>query len=314
MGEDVFEAVVPTAITLVTKNKIDTAHNVLFSDISDSSKFCGSISNLASIEIEQNSFMQTPSYIFTDNIRVRSSDEEFLENVLDFKDAGINYQRVNVGLGSKGNSDLGQRLLYEGVKENENHVEYWKGTDINSFYISPKTNRFVRPDIVLRENERVILNKTYFSCLPKLLWRQTASIPIVAVDRVGIWFGRSIQSGVIKSTFLNKLSYDYLCCILNSSYIRKLYEKNVQEGGRVFPQVKLEKLKSLPIKIILLEKQIEFIDIAKKIMAMNESADYSENLEKQKIVQEYEKQINQMVYKLYGLTPEEIEIIENHGS
>jgi len=95
-----------------------------------------------------------------------------------------------------------------------------------------------------------------------LLWRQTASVPIAVVDRIGIWFGRSVQSGVIKNTFSKKLSYEYLCILLNSSYIRKLYERSVQEGGRVFPQVKLEKLKPFPIKILTLDKQKPFIDIA----------------------------------------------------
>jgi len=31
-------------------------------------------------------------------------------------------------------------------------------------------------------------------------------------------------------------------------------------------------------------------------------------------VHNYEKQINQMVYKLYGLTEEEIKIVENFGN
>jgi hypothetical protein len=35
-----------------------------------------------------------------------------------------------------------------------------------------------------------------------------------------------------------------------------------------------------------------------------------QNTQKQDKVQEYEKQIDHLVYKLYGLTEEEIEIIE----
>lgn len=48
-----------------------------------------------------------------------------------------------------------------------------------------------------------------------------------------------------------------------------------------------------------------------KIIAITKSIDYLENLAKKKEVKEYEKQIDQMVYKLYALTPEEIEIVEN---
>jgi hypothetical protein len=303
LGEEVFDAVVPTAISLVKGNKYNPTNKIKFSDISDASKYSGNIFDLNFIEIDQNIYFKTQNNIFTENIRIKLDDEELLENVLDFKDAGINYQRVNVGLNDKGNSDLSTRLLYEGKKEKENHIEYWKGTDINEFYISPKTGRFVRPNIHLRENERVILNGKYFNCFPKLIWRQTASVPIVAIDRIGIWFGRSIQSGVIKNSFVKKLSYEYICCLLNSSYIRNIYEKSVQEGGRVFPQVKLEKLKPLPIKIISLEKQKAFIKIVDKISAVTKSADYLESNVKQDLVKEYKKQVDQMVSQLYELRP-----------
>ncbi|GMX57694.1 MAG: hypothetical protein YFSK_0220 [Candidatus Yanofskyibacterium parasiticum] len=45
-------------------------------------------------------------------------------------------------------------------------------------------------------------------------------------------------------------------------------------------------------------------------MAITGSGDYSENPAKQAKVKEYETQIDQMVYELYELTPEEIKIIE----
>ena len=46
---------------------------------------------------------------------------------------------------------------------------------------------------------------------------------------------------------------------MNSQYLRYLYSQIVQEGGRVFPQVKLAKLKDLPIKNISLADQQAFI-------------------------------------------------------
>ena len=50
-------------------------------------------------------------------ITVDCGSEDTLQNIIKFKDAGINYQRVNVGLGEKGKSDLGKRLLYSGERE-----------------------------------------------------------------------------------------------------------------------------------------------------------------------------------------------------
>lgn len=302
LGENVFDEVtVPTAIILL-KNENITA-KLRFADISLGSKYAGDISKIQFLEIEQSIYNQTQGNIFTDKIRTAKINEELLVNVVDFKDAGINYQRVNVGLSDKGNSDLSDRLLYEGNKESPNHKEYWKGADISSYYISPSTNRHVRPNIKLRQNERIILNHTFFDIAPKLIWRQTASVPIAVVDRIGIWFGRSIQAGVIKPDFNAKLTYEYLCCLLNSIYIRKIYEKNVQEGGRVFPQVKLEKLKMLPIKLIPIEMQKPFIDIyerVEKLKADNPDTDISQ----------FENELNFKVFKLYELSYTEVKLID----
>jgi len=52
------------------------------------------------------------------------------------------------------------------------------------------------------------------------------------------------------------------------------------------------------------------INHADKILAITKDDDYLDNPNKQAKVKEYERQIDQLVYKLYGLTDDEIEIIE----
>jgi len=63
-------------------------------------------------------------------------------------------------------------------------------------------------------------------------------------------------------------------------------------------------------KSIALREQKPFIDLADKIITITKDDDYLQNKNKQAKVKEYERQIDQMVYKLYGLTEEEIKIIE----
>ena len=46
------------------------------------------------------------------------------------------------------------------------------------------------------------------------------------------------------------------------------------------------------------------------ILSVTKDDDYLQNPAKQAQVKEYEKQIDQMVYKLYGMTEEEIKIVE----
>lgn len=77
------------------------------------------------------------------------------------------------------------------------------------------------------------------------------------------------------------------------SFLRNLYEQNVKEGGRVFPQVKLEKLKPLPVIIPTdsereqVEHMVHQIIIAKK----NHHEEQANS---------FERLLNQIVNKLYS--------------
>jgi hypothetical protein len=72
----------------------------------------------------------------------------------------------------------------------------------------------------------------------------------------------------------------------------------------------VEKLRLFPIKIAIEKEQKHFINLVDKILFLTQADDYPQNKTKQAKVKEYEKEIDQMVYKLYDLTEEEINIIE----
>jgi adenine-specific DNA-methyltransferase len=57
--------------------------------------------------------------------------------------------------------------------------------------------------------------------------------------------------------------------------------------------------------------QEPFITFVDKILVITKDDDYLENQIKQSKVREYEKQIDRLVYELYGLTQEEIKIVES---
>lgn len=169
-------------------------------------------------------------------------------------DAGINYQRVKVGMKAKGNSDLAERLLYEGTKLDPSDHMYWKGEDVQPFQLNLETSRFCRSNITLRSNEVVRLNRVVFDACPKILLRQTSDTLIAAIDRQGVWFGRSLIT-ILKRDGPHSL--EYLLAILNSAYMRMLYADLTHETGRVFAQVKLSKLNQLPIRVIDFSKPKE---------------------------------------------------------
>ncbi len=152
---------------------------------------------------------------------------------------------------------------------------------------------------VLKDNETTYYNQEIMSQPIKLIWRQTAPYVIGTVLDQRIFFGNTIQAGIIKKDYTDKVSYEYLCGLLNSKYLRYLYEQNVKEGGRVFPQIKLEKLKPLPIVIPSVEQKQQMEELVGQVMAatrngQREDADRLKQL------------IDTLVFKLYHVDPSSI--------
>lgn len=80
-------------------------------------------------------------------------------------------------------------------------------------------------------------------------------------------------------------------------------------AGRAYT-LKHETISSIPIKKMSKKAQEPFIEVVDRILAIANSNDYLSNSEKQAKVRDYERQIDQMVYKLYGLTAEEVKVVE----
>jgi len=119
----------------------------------------------------------------------------------------------------------------------------------------------------------------------------------------GIFCGNSVNYILIKN---KDLSECFLIALLNSKLLNwffKVFSTNSNVNGY--------EIDNLPIpKISLLEQKV-FTDLVNKIFVIANTNDYSENIFKQDKVHMYEEQIDKLVYNLYGLTKEEIGIVEN---
>ena len=107
-------------------------------------------------------------------------------------------------------------------------------------------------------------------------------------------------------------NYDlkYLLSIINSKFALDWFYKNGKKRGTGV-DIGVKKLRLFPVKIADKDEQKLFAEIVDKILTITKSDDYLQNLAKEAKVKEYEKKIDQMVYKLYDLTDDEIKIVEN---
>ena len=108
----------------------------------------------------------------------------------------------------------------------------------------------------------------------------------------------------------DRIDLKYLTGILNSQLIKFwLYYEGKLQGNNY--QVDSEPLMNVPIKVGSDVENEMVVDLVDQILVITKNPDYLENSGKQAKVKTLENQIDQLVYKLYDLTPEEIEIVEN---
>lgn len=104
----------------------------------------------------------------------------------------------------------------------------------------------------------------------------------------------------------------YVLALLNSKlYYFWLYHKGKRKGEML--EILYTPLTEVPVKQLSSKDQHPFVVIIDKILSLTDNEDYLVSTSKQIKFKDYEKQIDQMVYKLYGLTDEEIDIVEGHS-
>ena len=115
-----------------------------------------------------------------------------------------------------------------------------------------------------------------------------------------LYSNRSLYSILITDS-----DYDtkYVLACLNSSLLQFYYQVKFKAETELFPKIRIAQAKLLPIPSATRQQQEEVISLVDLILSakkINPSAD----------IREFEKQIDMIVYKLFDLSPEEIDLIE----
>jgi len=104
----------------------------------------------------------------------------------------------------------------------------------------------------------------------------------------------------------------YLLGIFNSKFFEFAFYKFYMGGG-IEGEIKGEFIGRYPIPPITPQNQPladQIVQKVQEILTLTQSSDCETNQEKQRRVKELEKEIDWLVYKLYGLSDEEIELVE----
>lgn len=108
----------------------------------------------------------------------------------------------------------------------------------------------------------------------------------------------------------NRINQKYLTGILNSRLTAFWLKHRGKMQGSNY-QIDKEPILAIPILKPSEDKQKPLVALVDKILTAAKKEGWPKTLTTQSKIQEHEKQIDCLVYKLYGLTPEEIKIVEN---
>jgi len=137
----------------------------------------------------------------------------------------------------------------------------------------------------------------------KIVWRRITQGARFAFDYKGYYCEDTTH-------IITGRSLKYILTILNSKAGEFLFYEFYQGGG-IKGEIKGEFLKRLPIPKIPESEQKPSIDLVDQILVITKDDNCLQNPQKQSQVRAREHEIDQMVYQLYGLTEEEIRIVEN---
>ena len=136
---------------------------------------------------------------------------------------------------------------------------------------------------------------------PKILIREAGAKIVATYDDDNYYIMSSLYNAILKDRSFN---LKYLLALINSRLFQFIMNKLTFEKTKgAFTKARIFHYYLLPVKIAPIEIQNQFITLVDRAMEKKEK-DFSANID------DIENEIDNMVYQLYNLTPEEIAVIE----
>ena len=190
------------------------------------------------------------------------------------------------------------RFIHTSAK-NKDYKKVFRGKNIKGFEMNWNGEYvWYRPDLMKEKVGSVSYTKEFFEVHEKLITQRVNSSMqlLCAYDDNGNYFLDTTNVSRYE-TWDKKTSLKYLCAILNSKVINYWYCNKY-----LMPTIGIYEMHTIPIKKA--KDQKPFITLVDKILSAKEKNPKADT-------SKLEKQLDEMVYKLYELTEEEIKIVEN---
>lgn len=288
-------ASVDTCILLLNKSKYDNFSTLTYKVVNKEKQF-KTISKL-------------PQFVFSQNLRhnfnlhYSINDNSLLDKI----------NSKSNRLGAICNAYFGiqtfDRTKYVSkTKLNKDYLPVIDGGNIGIYKLKPHTEfvNFLPTSIKSGGNSLVYTQD-------RICIRQIGSTPIATFVNAGIYTLNTVYNVYLKSDSDKNLKY--LLGLINSQLTKYYWKIQNSDEKRTFPKIKKEAILSIPIFINPdKQKHDQIVKLVDTLLQLNkELSEVKLESQREQIrtkIDYCENKINQIVYELYELTPEEIAIVE----
>jgi len=280
----VFEdASVDTLILLMSKCKSNKDHEFLFYPYRDN------VSNLSNTDKIRHKQIEFNKGNYELELDVDTNERLLLSKIEHHTKPISEYGRSYFGI-----QTFDRKLFVSRTKNNDDYYPVIDGGNINRFIHKPFVEyvHFKKESIKSGGDSEVYKRQ-------RIVVRQIGRYPEGTIIEPYL-----MTLNTIYNLFLFKDDIDFLrfiLSLLNSKLFQFYWMKKFYDNKATFPKIKKEPLESLPIKDAPKDVINELSTLVETVMNYKQNSTDSSDLE---------AQIDQLVYQLYGLTEEEIKIVE----
>jgi type I restriction-modification system DNA methylase subunit len=261
--------------------------------------------------LKQNSYQKLPQKIFYEipgnrfNVYLNEKKIKILEKIkmgsIGLKEIAYTKQGIIVG---------DEEKYIKKTKESEKDKPVLRGRNISRYNVKYNNEYlfYVPGTKVLKRGKTPDL----FEKSEKILTQHVSGRIIAALDCDKYYTLQTINLIFSKGKISNK----YILALLNSRLVNFYYDSYFNMGSEFTTAVATENLDLLPIKIILESEQQPLIQLVDKMLSLNKRLNEigdkktDERADIEEEIKHADNEIDELVYKIYGITEEEKKIIE----
>lgn len=232
-----------------------------------------------------------------------------LKNYAEVK-AGLQAYEVGKGIPKQTKNMKDKRVYHSQEKQNDDYYRYLDGNDVKRYNITWENREYLKYGKHLAAPRN---NWDLFSS-PRILVRQIPSKPPYCINAC---YTESVMLNDRNSMNIIYIKFNpkFLLGLLNSRLMSFWFEHKFGKLSRgIFPQFKINELASFPIPCSTEEQQSKLITLVDQMLETQSRLQQAFSDEDKKLLEQraaiIDKQIDNMVYKLYGLTEDEVKIVE----